>query len=233
MHVYALHDGSKDTARRAAAVAASLKARHVHVSFFTSLERNSLRPASWEACLVLLTREYLRLVDGADAAGAAARALLDASTASSVPKIVVALEATLPTQLPGAVGERLGSPITLTLHQDPECAELERAIRLQRPRSAFRGACRRVIARNRLVRLEPKRPPPTPSATAAPSPSPSLEFRARVRSIAAALELRSDDAHLADVVERALKTLRVRCGAGTPFCDRVEALEKQLGLAPA
>ena len=233
MHVYALHDGTKATQRRAEAIAATLKAKSIHVSFFVSLERNSLRPASWEACLVLLTREYLRLVNGGEEPGSAARALLEASTASSVPKIVVALEPTLPTQLPGAVGERLGSPMTLSLHEDPECAELERVIRLQRPRSAFRGACRRVLARNRLVLLEAKRkPPPVPStqSSSTQSSTQASEFRARVKRIAEALDIASNDAHLGDVVDRAIKTLRVRCGPHSLFCERVVTLEKHLGL---
>jgi len=226
MYVYALHDGLPATERRVASIATALKAKDVHVSFFTSLERNSLRPAGWDACLVLLTAEYLHMVND-NAKGGAARTLFDASVASSVPKIVVALQATLPTQLPGVVGEKLGSPMTLSLHEDPVCTELERIVRLQKPRSAFRGACKRVVARNRLVLLQAKRVPP-PVATDASAPV----FRARVKRIAAALEIPSDGEHLVDVVNRALSTLRVRCGADVLFCERVVKLERQLGIAP-
>jgi len=233
MHVYALHDGTKSSERKVAAVVAALKLKDIHVSCVSKLGRNSLRPASWDACLVFLSRGYLRLVDagGDEEGGNDARALFEASTASCVPKVFVALEATLPTQLPGVVGERLGSPMTIALHQDPEHVELERVIRLQRPRSAFRGACKRVVARNRLVLLEAK-----PAASAPPVPATGIvasEFRARVQRIASALDISSEGGHLADVVERALKTLRVRCGADTLFCERVAKLERHLGLAAA
>lgn len=228
MHVYALHDGTKATEARATALAAALKSRNIHVCFFRSLARNSLRPATWDACLVLLSREYLRQANEGKG-DSAVRALFDASMASSVPKIVVALEATLPTQLPGAVGDRLGSPMVLPIHQDPECVELERVIRLQRPRAAFRGACKRIVARNRLVLLTPSAPK---AATEDHHRGGPTEFRARVRRIAVALEIPSTGEHLSEVVDRAVKTLRLRCGSDDLFCERVAKVEKQLGFGP-
>ena len=223
VRIFASHDwGTKgDNHARVASVVAELRRRNLDVWFDETHMRGNIIDAmcrgidSADVVLVFLTSNYMKKVESGDDGDNVRREFMYAT--GTPDKFLCVRFGDLPRRWTGPVSMFLGSQLYVDLVDiTPKGIDaLTTAIRNRSPRIRWRTAVQRTS-------LAPPRP-----ATSAPLQGP---LRERVRRICEVAGSPEGEMHLCKLVNRLHESLVGTVNLSTPLVERVEAMERHLGL---